>query len=404
MHIAYYAPTWPAAGASNGIVTYVAAMRRQLLEQGHVVSVVSQGRLHVSDGTVHALDDTPSPRSWWARLRGRIERDRGDYPAAALRLAGQMHHAQQLARFDLLEMEESFGWSRITQTALAVPVVTRLHGPHFMQAERIGTAIQQRQRRQRIAAEERGFREARALSAPTRATMAAATAHYAHCPLMAAVIHNPVTDDGDAATCWTPGPEGAAHILFVGRFDRLKGADTILQAFARIAEARSDARLVMVGPDEGLVQPDGSRMHFDDYAAQVLNAGVRARITFTGTLPRERIAALRRRSAVTVVASRHETFHYAAVEAMSAGSPVISTAWNGSDEVIDDGITGWLTPVGDIERLATQILWVLDHPAAAAAAGAAARQACRARFAPETVCRASIAFYEDVLARHAGGQ
>lgn len=404
MHIAYYAPIWPPAGASNGIVTYVAAMRRQLLAQGHHVSIMSQGRLHGSDGDIHVLDGARAPRSVGGRLRGWMDRDRGDFPATALRLAQQFRQAQQLAGFDLLEMEESFGWSRVVQTALVVPVVTRLHGPHFLRVEPVGTAMQHRQRRQRIAAEERGFREARALSAPTWATMSAAIAHYAHQPPVSAVIGNPVTDDGDPATCWHPCVASAGHILFVGRFDRLKGADTMLQAFARVAETRSDARLVMVGPDDGLAQPDGSRLHFDAYATQLLDPGVRARVTFTGTLPRERIAALRRRSVATVVASRHETFHYAAVEAMAAGSPVISTAWNGSDEVIDDGVTGWLTPIGDIERLAAQMIWVFDHPQEAAAAGAAAQRVCRDRFDPDKICGAAVAFYQNVLARHACGQ
>ncbi len=404
MHIAYYSPTWPAAGASNGIVTYVAAMRRQLLAEGHMVSIVSQGKLHTCDGNVYTLDEAPVPRTWWSRLRGRIERDRGDHPAAASRLAGQLQRAQLLARFDLLEMEESFGWSRIAQSRLKVPVVTRLHGPQFLRTERIGTAFQHRQRRQRIAAEQRGFRDAQALSAPTQATMTAAITHYAHHPAVSAIILNPVTTDGDTATRWRSCEGSGGFVLFVGRFDRMKGADTMLQAFAQVVAKRPDARLVMVGPDEGLVQPDGGRMHFYDYARQCLDPTVRARIQFTGTLPKERIAALRQRSAMTVVASRHETFHYAAVEAMAAGSPVISTAWHGSDEVIDDGVTGWLTPVGDVDRLAERINWLFDHPEAAAEAGAAAWQVCRNRFAPEQVCRASIAFYDQVLARHADGR
>jgi Glycosyltransferase Family 4 len=152
MHIAYYAPAWPAASAPNGIVTYVSAMRDQLCDQGHDVSVIAQGKLYAADGRIHILERPSPPPTLWGRLRNRIERHRGNLPATARLLAHEIRHAHRLAGFDLLEMEESFGWSQQVQQALAVPVVTRLHGPQGLKPDRIGTPAQQRLLHQRVAA------------------------------------------------------------------------------------------------------------------------------------------------------------------------------------------------------------------------------------------------------------
>lgn len=398
MHIAYYAPAWPAATASNGVVTYVATMRDQLRELGHAVSVIAQGTLHAADGGTHSLSRGMSPPPLWQRIGDRIGRDRGDHPAIGRRLAQELEKAHGIARFDLLEMEESFGWSRAAQAMLPVPVVTRLHGPQALKPRRIGTPAQCRQWDQRIAAEARAFRTARAVSAPTAATMAGAIERYAHRPAMQAAIFNPIPPD-DPATRWHADP-GQNAILFVGRFDRPKGADVVIDAFAKLAITRPRLRLILVGPDDGLAQPDGRRVHFADHVARVLPPAIRSRIEYCGTLPRARIAELRRRSAVTVAASTFETFHYAAVEAMAAGSPLICTAWPGSEEVVDNGRTGWLTPIGDVASMAMRIGWVLDNPHIAEQVGAAAGRQCRDRFAPDRIARQSLAFYGDVLNRY----
>jgi glycosyltransferase involved in cell wall biosynthesis len=400
MHIAYYAPVWPPEGAANGIVTYVSAMRRQLLSDGHEVSVVSQGRLFTSDGAVHDLRTETRP-SVWDRMRipHRLRRQRGDHPAMARKLAGELRAARERATFDLLEMEESFGWCRVAQQALDVPVVTRLHGPHFRKSPTHESRHQQRHSRQRIAAEGCGIRAAAAVSAPTSATLEAAQARYGDLPAATAIIPNPVQPLDEAEHAATERERNT--ILYVGRFDHAKGADTLLDAFSRLASVRRDLRLVLVGPDAGLTLPGGVTLGFADYAARYLFPNVRDRVEFTGILTPQRIADLRRRAVLTVVSSRSENFPYAAVEAMAAASPVVATAWPGSAELIRDGVTGWLTPVGMPDPLAERIGWVVDHPDVARQVGAAAWRQCRETYAPDRVARRSVDFYSNVLARHA---
>ena len=66
---------------------------------------------------------------------------------------------------------------------------------------------------------------------------------------------------------------------------------------------------------------------------------------------------------------------------MAAGRPVVSTRAGGVEDVVADGETGRVVPIGDDAAVARAILDLLEHPAEAARLGAAARDAVRARFA-----------------------
>jgi len=105
-------------------------------------------------------------------------------------------------------------------------------------------------------------------------------------------------------------------VLFLGRLHERKGAQFLIPAFAQARDAAPDARLVIAGPDEGMLA-----------ALQGLAAahGVAPQVTFTGMLAGdERLAAL---SAADVFAlpAVGEGFSMAVLEALACGLPVILT-------------------------------------------------------------------------------
>src|SRR5262249_31845251 len=144
-------------------------------------------------------------------------------------------------------------------------------------------------------------------------------------------------------------------ILFVGRFDALKGGDIMIDAFARIVRAEPEATLTMVGPDDGFVDADGRRWGGREYLAERHPAVPEPAVRWLGPLPSHQIAPLRRRAAVTLVTSRSETFGYTAAEAMAHGCPLIATAAGGLSELVEDGRTGLLAPPEDPAALAERI-------------------------------------------------
>lgn len=389
MHIGLCSPDWPPASAANGIVSYVSAVREYFISQGHQVSVISQGRLYGGDGrefSIESANETGGPFDALSRRIGRrIDHWRGGLPGVGRMVAAQVIAAQRIAPIDILEMEESFGWCDMVQRATGCSVVTRLHGPHFLKPGRPRTTQERRSDRQRCRAEGRAIRTARSLTAPTRAIMNAACTQYHRGPkCLSAVIPNPISLSPECNR-WSLEACDRDHILMVGRFDYWKGADTMLAAFERLLERRPSTRLTLVGPDMGIETSPGHSIGFEEFARGKLSPRTRERVTFTGKLRPDQIAQLRRNAYVTVVASRWENFPYALLEGFAAGCPMISTAWAGSDEIIDDGETGLLTPVGKPQVLARHLDRLLSNPDTACRIARKGLLRCRNSFSPEAV-------------------
>jgi glycosyltransferase involved in cell wall biosynthesis len=75
-----------------------------------------------------------------------------------------------------------------------------------------------------------------------------------------------------------------------------------------------------------------------------------------------------------VLSSRSEGLANVVLEAMACGTPIVSSRCGGAEEVIEDGRSGLLYDVGDIDGLARALEVILTQPARAAAIAAAARE------------------------------
>ena len=400
MHIALYSPCWPPAGAANGIVSYVATVRDYFASQGHRVSVLSEGNLHLGDDEVVSL--APHMQQGGLnqvkrRISKRLDSWHGALPCVGRMLAAQIQAAHSIAPIDILEMEESFGWSDTVRRLSGIPVVTRLHGPHFLKPARPSTAKEKRADLQRCLKEGRAVRSSPALTAPTKAMMRVTCEHYQRQARQGdAVIPNPIRLAPETLR-WNLDACDRNHILMIGRFDLWKGADVMLLAFDKVARTHPAAHLTLVGPKIGIETAPGELADFETFARDRMSPEGAERVTLTGTLPPHEIAQLRRKAFVTVLASRTENFPYALLEGLAAGCPMVSTDWPGSEEIIENGETGFLTPVGDADALAARLSWLLDNPEVAAQAGAKGREHCGRDFAVETVGDSLLECYEATL-------
>ena len=154
----------------------------------------------------------------------------------------------------------------------------------------------------------------------------------------------------------------ASLALFVGRIARQKGVDVLIEAARIVARSRPDWRLALVG--EGPSRAEIERSTRDD----PLLAG---RVRWLGF--RDDVPALLKSAALFVLPSRWEGMPNAVLEAMAAGTPVVATRVEGTEELIADGRTGRLVPPGDPEALAGAILGALSDRGEAARWAEAAR-------------------------------
>lgn len=386
LRIGLVTPAWPGKATPNGIASAVSQLAAGLTAIGHEVTIIAlwQDAPH-DDPRVVALPDPPKPL--FIRLLFRLFPDRMLRRSVIASLTAAASEAIDRYGIEVLLMEESFGWAGEVRRALPIPVIATLHGPHWLHR---ATPVRPRSgpNARRETWEAQGLHKVDGLISPSRSVQDQTGVEWGLPNLPIAVIGNPVQVDSGlepAARLTAP------HLLFVGRFDRIKGADVVLDAFARIAAQHPDCQLTFVGPDRGLPQPDGTNLHLAAAVAR-LPAAVRDRISVVGRKSRAEVKALRALHPITIIASRYETFGVALIEAMAAGSAIVSTRVGGCAEVLRDGETGFLVPSDDPQALADACLRLLADHDLALRMGQAALADVAARFSPETIAHEVTAF------------
>lgn len=156
------------------------------------------------------------------------------------------------------------------------------------------------------------------------------------------------------------------HLLFVGRLEERKGFPVAVRAFARLAAAHPDLRLLVIG--------DGSQRD----AIDQLPPAVRARVEMLGRVDDARLASYLRAADIYLgPALGGESFGIVLAEAMAAGLPIVASNISGYRDVARDGQESLLVPPGDDAALAAAAARLLADPDLARALGT--RGAARAR-------------------------
>lgn len=166
--------------------------------------------------------------------------------------------------------------------------------------------------------------------------------------------------------------------LFVGNYIEGKGQEDAIAAFHRIAGKHSSVRLRFIGSDMGLERNQAFRARLEHHARRGPNAD---RIEFEG--PSNDLADAYRAGFAALNFSRSESFSMTCLEASFAGMPVIATRCGGPEEIIEDGETGFLVPIGNVAAMADRMAWLLDNPVEAEKMGQTGHSLVVTTFAPE---------------------
>jgi glycosyltransferase involved in cell wall biosynthesis len=299
----------------------------------------------------------------------------------------------------ILEMEETFGWARWLRPAISIPICVRLHGPWFLNGKAAG-AHEDDKFRKRAWEEGQAIRIADAVTAPSRDVLERVRDFYGFALLEAEVIPAP-TRPVPVPERWRLEECNPNQVLFIGRFDRHKGGDLIIEAFSHVLEVVPEARLCFAGPDRGCVTDDGRTWNIEDFVrARIPGALKRGCVEWLSncqSLPA--LAQLRRGAMVSVICSRYENFPLTVVEAMAHGCPIVAATAGGITEILQDGVNGLLHRAGDPSDIAAKIIQLLKNPAQAAQLGHQAAADCQRRFYPNVVASQMVEFYRRIISR-----
>jgi glycosyltransferase involved in cell wall biosynthesis len=405
LSIGYYSPGWPLAVFSNGVVTYVATLVPTLKAMGLQVTIIA-GRVaeETFDESVYNPQQDQVSQSVGRRvidgLWHRIAPRSAQRHLLRRSLSTTIRRAVLEQGIQIIEMEEAFGWAGWVRQVTSIPVCIRLHGPWILSGPALGVP-EDDVFRQRVQDEGWAIRVVDAVTAPSRHVLEQVRDFYGLALPEAEVIPNP-TWPVPVAQRWRLENCDPKQVLFVGRFDRHKGGDLIIEAFGRVLHDVPEARLCFVGPDKGCTLGNGRRWGLEDFVRdRVPGALESGRIEWLGRQPSSALAELRRRAMVSVVCSRWENGPYTVLEAAAMGCPTVGAKAGGIAEIIQDNVNGLLHRAEDPSDIATKIIQLLKNPAQAAEVGHQAAVDCERRYYPDVVAERLVDFYRRVISRSA---
>jgi glycosyltransferase involved in cell wall biosynthesis len=184
-------------------------------------------------------------------------------------------------------------------------------------------------------------------------------------------------------------PAGSPMVLFAGRLAEQKRVDDLLKALDLLQHVQPDLRTLIAG--------DGPLRERLEEAAQAYRLD--GRVRFLGH--RDDVPRLLAAADMLVLPSSYEGLPNVVLEAMRFRKPVVATAAPGTTEVVVDGETGLLVPIGDQVRLTRAIRDVVRDPELARRLGEAGRARVESHFGAAAMVARFAELYEQ-LARSKG--
>ena len=175
---------------------------------------------------------------------------------------------------------------------------------------------------------------------------------------------------------------GRLYVTIVARFHPVKDHATLLRAFQKVARARGDVDLLLVG--DGPLRPDlEQQVNRLDIADRVKMAGVQSNV-----------ADWLKASDIFVLSSVSEAASITLLEAMACGLPAVVTAVGGNPELVRAGRDGLLVPRGDADGFARALLTLLDDPETRTIMGTSGRQRVHDEFLLDNTVQSYASLFE----------
>lgn len=141
-------------------------------------------------------------------------------------------------------------------------------------------------------------------------------------------------------------------IVSAGRLVPWKGFSTLIDVVARLKAHYPQLTLIIIG--------DGEERQFLE--KKVADLKLSQHVWFTGSITKEALGATIKAADVFVLNTAYEGLSHQLIEVMDIGTPIVTTRAGGNEELISDGVTGYLVEFNDTDGLTETIARVLAHP------------------------------------------
>ena len=195
-----------------------------------------------------------------------------------------------------------------------------------------------------------------------------------------------------AAAFAEAGLPGRYAIGCFGRVRAQKGSDVFVDAMCRLLPRHPDFTAVLVGA----ITPEQAGFA-DDLKQRIAAAGLQSRIVITGELSIEEVQRWYKRLTIYAFTSRNEGFGLTLIEAMAVGAALVASRAGAAELVVDDGVSGILTPPGDVDALVGALEPLMRDPASAAEMGGRGRARVLEKFSLEAEARRIAGVYRTLV-------
>jgi glycosyltransferase involved in cell wall biosynthesis len=189
------------------------------------------------------------------------------------------------------------------------------------------------------------------------------------------------------------------RLLMLGRINRIKGQDLLIEALAQLpncAARRLEVRIVGETFENDVAREQALHAAAND-------AGLQCTVRFEPFQPDP--APLYRWADIVTVPSRlPEALGRVAIEAMAHGRPALVARIGGLTEIVEDRVSGWVVPPNDAEQLARTIVEIVTHPESWRDYGAAARARFETVFAAPAIAQQLQAIVRARVTAQRGGR
>jgi N-acetyl-alpha-D-glucosaminyl L-malate synthase BshA len=364
---------YPTFGGSGVVATELGLALARGGDEVHFISYAMPSRLSILHERVHFHEVTVTPYPLFH-----------PYPPYTLALASKMAEVADYEKLDVLHVHYAIPHAISAHLAKQIlrsrlRVVTTLHGTDITLVGRDESYLP---------ITRFGIEVSDGVTAVSEWLRQETAAHF-HTSRQIEVIPNFVDPErfrrNSDAFCNIYASEGEKIVCHVSNFRPVKRVMDVMEVFEKIVQ-KVPSRLIMVGDG-----PDRSRVE-----AYARSHHLRDRVLFMGNVPNleEVVGACD----LFLLPSESESFGMAALEAMASEAVVIATRTGGLPEVVVEGETGYLLPVGDVERMAERAIEVLRDDQKRRSMGRRAREVAIERFAENAIVPLYRRMYERVIA------
>jgi phosphatidylinositol alpha-mannosyltransferase len=357
----------------GGVCIHISCLEQQFTKMGHDVRVIAPASKAISgfgDRFIPIGRPRPIPTS------GSIAR-----LTLSLRLSSRIKEVLDRERFDIVHLHEPLMPMLCTSVLRLSPTATvgTFHASNGRPGYNLGRPISRFFLK-------KWFRKLHGKIAVSQPAMEFA---YGHFPGYYNIIPNGVDLEHfnpDVAPI-EEFNDGRPNILFVGRMEKRKGLNYLLDAFRRVKEDMPEARLIAVGP--------GTRLR-RQYEKQVARQGLKD-VVFVGFASYEDLPRYYRTADVFCApATGSESFGIVLLEAMALGKPVVASDIEGYASVVSDGVDGVLVPPRDSHSLALSLIELLNEEPRRRRMGAEGMAKAQ-NYGWDSIARRVLDYYKRVL-------